>query len=344
MPVFNNSIEKLIMGGMNLGPAPMFDLLGGFLFYAVASAVDLNLFEELNKKPMLKNELAQTVNCDARGLDTLLGLLEILGYIKLKKHGYALTRMTKKWMLESSSVNFSEGFVYYHRTMTELWPFIAESMKKGDAHINFYSWLGCHPDTAASYQRFMMSLASLVIPDLAKKLKFKNESILDIGGSHGLYSISLCRNNPGINVTIIDSEYAMPLLKKNIAEAGMVDRIKLVTGDFVSHCFSEKFDIILLFNVLHEHREEYNRDLLGKIRSSLSEKGSLIILDGMKEKKISRLLDLTERMYSLLFFHFLGGRNYSYDEIKTWLEVSGFRSAKRSELYSSGFTMIRAGS
>lgn len=342
MPVFNNSIEKLVLGTMNLGPAPMFDLLGGFSFYAVASAVELDLFEKIKNRSMPVNELALAVNCDARGLDTLLGLLETLGYVKLKKHGYVLTAMTKKWMLDTSEVDFSEGFAYYHRTMTGLWPFIAESMKKGDAHVNFYKWLGDNPDTAASYQKFMMSLASLVIPDLVKKLKLRNESILDIGGSHGLYSISLCRNNPGISVTILDSEYAMPLLKKNIADAGMDHRIRLASGDFMTWTSDEKFDTILLFNVLHEHREDYNRELLGKIRGSLSNDGSLIILDGMKEKKISRLMDLAERMYSLLFFHFLGGRNYSFGEIKAWLETAGYGSTTRKELYSSGFTMITA--
>ena len=93
MPVFNNSIEKLFLGTLNLGPAPMYDMMGGFTFYALASAVELNLFEELNKKQMSTAELAQALNCDSRGLDTLLELLETLGYMILKKKGYILTPM-----------------------------------------------------------------------------------------------------------------------------------------------------------------------------------------------------------------------------------------------------------
>lgn len=343
MPVFNSAVEKFIIGKLNLAPAPMFDLLGGFSFYAVASAKELNLFEELERGPLATSELAARTHSDARGLGVLLELLETLGYVGLKKRGYALTPMARKWMLASSAVDFSEGFVYYHRTMTELWPFIAGSVRKGDAHINFYEWLGKHPDTAASYQKFMMSLASLVIPGLVKKLKFRDESVLDIGGSHGLYSIALCRNNPDIRVTIIDSEYAMPLLKKNISDAGMEQRIRLITGNFMDYDLQEKFDTILLFNVLHEHREEYNIELLGRIRDTLNSSGLLVILDGMKEKKASGLMDLAARMYSLLFFHFLGGRNYSYDEIRSWLDGAGYTAVKRTDLHGSGFAMIRAG-
>lgn len=342
MPVFNNAVEKFFMGTLNLAPAPMLDLVGGFTFYAVASAVELDLFETLNKKNMSAFEVAQVVNCDERGLDTLLELLETLGYVKHKKGRYALTRMTLKWMLSSSETNFGEGFIYYKKLMTDIWPFIAQSMKKGDAHINFYEWLKDFPDTAASYQKFMMSLASTMLPELVKKVKFTDESILDIGGSHGLYSIALCRCYPGITVTIIDSEYSMPLLKKNISEAGMENRIRLVTADFIEHDFTETFDSILLFNVLHEHREEYNLTLLKKIRTVLGVSGSLVILDGMKEKKISQLADLAVRMYSLLFFHFLGGRNYSFNEIRSWLRTAGFGKVKRMELYRSGFTMISA--
>jgi SAM-dependent methyltransferase len=343
MPVFNNAFEKFIIGEMNLAPAPMFDLLGGFSFYAVASAKELNLFDELERGPLAAGELASRTQSDVRGLGVLLELLETLGYVKLTKRGYALTPVSRKWMLASSAVDFSEGFVYYHRTMMELWPFIAGSVRKGDAHINFYEWLGKHPDTAASYQKFMMSLASMVIPGLVRKLKFRNESVLDIGGSHGLYSIALCRNNPDIHVTIIDSEYAMPLLKKNISGAGLEHRITLLTGNFMDYALHEKFDTILLFNVIHEHREEYNIQLLGRIRDTLNSNGSLVILDGMKEKKVSGLMELAERMYSLLFFHFLGGRNYSYDEIRSWLEGAGFTAVKRTDLRVSGFTMIRAG-
>jgi cyclopropane fatty-acyl-phospholipid synthase-like methyltransferase len=186
----------------------------------------------------------------------------------------------------------------------------------------------------------MMSLALLMIPELLKKIKLTKESVLDIGGSHGLYSIALCRSNPDIAVTIIDSEYAMPLLKKNIKEAGMEHRIKLITGDFMESSFQTKFDRILLFNVLHEHKEAYNIELLSKIRGTLNRKGSLIILDGMREKKISRLADLAARMYSLMFFHFLGGQNYSFKEISMWLKSSGFPLVKRKELYKSGFSMI----
>ncbi len=342
MPVFNNPLEKLVLGTLNLGPAPMYDILGGFTFYAVSSAVELNLFEALDNRRMPLPELAQAVNCDARGLGTLLELLETLGYLDMNKRGYALTPMSRKWMMGSSAVNFAEGFTYYHETMKELWPYIAGSMKKGDASINFYDWLKDNPDTAAVYQKFMMSLASLVLPGLVKKVRLKNESVLDIGGSHGLYSIALCRSNPGIKVTIIDSEYAMPLLKKNIADAGMEHRIKLVTGNFMEYSFSEKFGTILLFNVLHEHVEDYNLHLLRRIHETLAGSGSLIILDGMKEKKISRMMDLAERMYSLLFFHFLGGRNYSFGEIKSWLDEAGFSRTGRDDLLSSGFTIVRA--
>lgn len=342
MPVFNNSIEKLVMGRMNLAPAPMLDLIGGFSFYAVAAAVELGLFEALKNRQMSTTELAAAVNCDARGLDTLMELLETLGYVRLKNGRYKLTPMTLKWMLVSSETYFGEGFIYYKRLMTDIWQFIAESMKKGDAYINFYEWLRDFPDTAESYQKFMMSLASMMLPELVKKIKFTDESILDVGGSHGLYSIALCRRNPGITITIIDSDYAMPLLKNNVTGAGMEQRIKLLTADFMTHEFAEKFDTILLFNVLHEHREGENMDLLKKIKGTLKPGGSLLILDGIKEKKISRLADLGVRMYSLLFYHFLGGRNYSYNEISSWLNIAGFGKVKRIELRMSGFTIIRA--
>ena len=96
MPVLLNFLERLFMMKLNKGPAPFLDIMGGFSFYAIYSAIKLNLFEELDKNPNTVPEMAHSLGCTKRGLAVLLDVLETLGYIKKKGQIYINTRMTKK--------------------------------------------------------------------------------------------------------------------------------------------------------------------------------------------------------------------------------------------------------
>ena len=340
MPLYLNTLEKFVIKNLNIAPGPMLDVTGGFSFHVISAAIELNIFETLKDDGSTLETLASELDTDPRGLGILLECLESLGYVKKKKDSYNITGMTRKWMLDSSEANFKLPFQYYLPTMIEIWPYIAESVKAGNEYINFYEWLNDKPDIAATYQKFMMSLAVLSIPELLKALSFKKEKVLDIGGSHGLYSIAFCKKYKEIDVTIIDSEYSMPVLHKNIKEAGLAERMHTIIADFTTHKLENKYDAILLFNVLHEHKEAENLSIIKKICNTLNPGGRIIILDGMNEKKRSPAAHFALRIYALIFFHFLGGQNYSYKEIKGWLAGSGFKEVKRKNMIKSGFSII----
>ncbi len=340
MPLYLNKLEKLVFKNFNLAPGPMLDVMGGFAFHAISAAIKLNVFETLKNGGMNLEDLAAGINADPRGLFILLECLDSLGYVKKKRGCYHITGMTRKWALDSSEANFKLPFEYYLPTMIELWPYLGDSIKAGKEHINFYQWLGDKPAVAETYQRFMMSLAVLNIPELLKNIPLKKEKVLDIGGSHGLYSISLCRKYSGIDVTIIDSDYSMPLLQKNIAEAELTERIHTITADFTTHTLTEKYDVILFFNVLHEHKPEDNLPIIEKIYSCLNPGGRVIILESLREKKMLPAATYGLRIYDMIFFHFLGGQNYTYDNIKSWLNGTGFKKIKRKNLIKSGFSII----
>ena len=131
MALYFNTLEKIMIKNLNLAPAPMFDLLGGFSFYIVSAAVKLNLFETLKIHPMSVSDLSLKIAADIRGVSIMMQCLESLGYVKKKKDRYHLTAMTVKWMLGSSQAGFNCGFEYYHSTMMELWPYLYESVKAG---------------------------------------------------------------------------------------------------------------------------------------------------------------------------------------------------------------------
>ena len=61
-------------------------------------------------------------------------------------------------------------------------------------------------DEWAHYQEGMRDLSVNVAKELAGKLKLPVHAskMLDIGGSHGLYSIELCKKYPSLTSTILE--------------------------------------------------------------------------------------------------------------------------------------------
>jgi len=168
MPILLNAVEKFLFATMNKGPAPMLDIFGGVSFYIVSTALKLNIFEMIRAEPLTATELSGKINASERGTTLLLEGLESLGYVKRKSNIYYNTKMTEKWMTAESAINFKVGFEYYYPIMHELWPYLHESVLKGEPHIEFYQWLSKHSETSRLYQQFMMNLARFFIPEMIK--------------------------------------------------------------------------------------------------------------------------------------------------------------------------------
>lgn len=342
MPVSLNPLENLVLMKLNIVPAPILDFFGGASFYAISSAVRLGIFESLRHKPLKAAELAEQVHASETGTTVLLDVLESLGYVEKKQDLYHNTGMTLKWMTAESAVNINTGFEYYFPVMNELWPYLYESVIKGEPNTNFYRWLSGNPETACRYQKFMMTLADLFIPDLVKGLKLNHNCrhLIDIGGGHALYSIALCKKYTDLQVTVFDSPYAKPLARENIGKAQIDDRIRFVEGDYMIDDIGNGYDAALLCNVIHEHTLEENIQIVNRIHHSLADNGRIIIMDNIQGKSFSKAADYLTGMFSLLYFLSLGGKNYTFNEISGWLKKAGYQKIKRVNLGLSGLSLV----
>jgi hypothetical protein len=342
MPVSLNPIENLLLTKMNLVPGPILDFFGGASFYAINAAVRLGIFEALHHQPLTVAELADQVQASEKGIAVLLDVLESLGYAVKKQNTYRNTGMAEKWMTAASAVNIDLGFEYYFTVMNELWPHLYETVLKGKPHTEFYRWLGDNPETAALYQKFMMTMAIYFIPDLIKKLKLASNCryLIDIGGGHALYSIALCKKYRDLQVTIFDSPYSKPIALENIRKAQVDDQVRFAEGDYMIDDIGTGYDAALLCNVIHEHTAEENIQLLSRIPQSLSKNGCVIVMDNIQAIKISKTADFLTSMFSLLYFLSLGGKNYSFMEISGWFKDSAYKKVKKTTLGLSGLSLV----
>ncbi len=342
MPQILNSLERFFILRLNKGPAPLLDLSAAVSFYALNSALELNIFQVLQNAPYTAPELAKEIKCSEEGTALLIDVLVSLGYVKKKKKRYRNSAMTEKWILAKSPSGLKEGLQLYGKIMKDLMPLLPETVKCGKPPLNFYDWLSRNPDFFSLYQAFMMSLARQTIPELQKKVRLAGGKLklLDIGGGHGLYSIAMCQKYPELSAAVFDSPYSRPAAESSIKDAGMSDRIQFLAGDYYTDDIGDNYDVVLLFNIIHEHPAAYNARLIEKAAGALAPRGCLLVLDELREKKLINIQNHIMNIYSLIFFQFGGGRFYSSTEIRAWLEAGDLKRIKRVNFYKTGLSLI----
>jgi len=74
---------------------------------------------------------------------------------------------------------------------------------------------------------------------------FDSKTMIDLGGGHGLYAMSLARLNPNLKAVVFDLPGVAPLTRSYIRTYGMEEQVSVVVGDFFSDSFGTGFDIIL---------------------------------------------------------------------------------------------------
>src|SRR4029078_3256749 len=98
-----------------------------------------------------------------------------------------------------------------------------------------------------SYQRGMRSIANAAVGETVRRMPMPKGAteMLDIGGSHGFYSVALCRKHDGLRSAIRDLpqaiEHAAPLL----AAEGMGDRVVHRAGDALADDLgTDSYDLV----------------------------------------------------------------------------------------------------
>jgi cyclopropane fatty-acyl-phospholipid synthase-like methyltransferase len=178
------------------------------------------------------------------------------------------------------------------------------------------------------------TVAKLIpLPSNAKKL-------LDLGGSHGLYSTEICKRFPLILAEIMDFASVEPFAKLTIEKHKMKDRVKFRIGDFMKDEFGSDYDVIFAFNVIHGLGREANYQLAVKVNKALNSGGSYVILDlikGMEGKsQLSRVIAASIG----LIFHHIGGGSYTFEDVRDWLHNAGFHRCEVRKTRTPGFALI----
>jgi len=316
-----NALERIALLTGQV-PTPIAHTLGGIvLARTVMAATKLGVFESLRAKAHTAAEVAAACSADPFATGKLLDALVSSGYLASRGARYRLTSLSRKWVLKDSPRSLHDAILY--EALEWEWLTHLDEFVRSGKPLDFHATMTA--DEWALYQRGMRAIAGIGADEVARHVPVPRgaHTMLDIGGSHGYYSVAICRRHRGLRATVLDLpqaiEHAAPLL----ARERMGDRVVHRAGNaLMDDLGTEAFDLVFISQLVHHFDDTTNRELARRAARALRPGGRLVILEAIRRQspkqggQVAGLLDL--------YFAFTShAGTWSFAEMASWQRGAG---------------------
>jgi SAM-dependent methyltransferase len=277
-----NLIERII-ARTNVAPAPLVETQIAFsMARSIMAGVKLGIYDAIGVGARTVAEVAAACKTDREATTKLLNTLVGCRYLRHRDGRYALTPKARKWMLRDSPHSIADKLLFQY----DEWDIVA----KYEGYVTTGQPLDVHDsllDAGAwdRYQRGMRALASISAGEVARRLPVPAgaTTMLDIGGSHGYFSVCACRRHGRLRATILDLPHAVEHAAPILAEEGMGERVSHRAGNALTDELGrDAWDVIFLSQLVHHFTDEQNRSLMGRIARALKPGGVCVVLDTLR--------------------------------------------------------------
>lgn len=301
------------------------------------SAVELKIFTVLDKHMMTSEEVSRKINADPRATDRLMNALCGMGLLRKVKGKFYNADLSSKYFV-GDKPEFM-GNLYHTNHLWDSWSHLTDSVIKGTSFRGDQNreekndWVEAFI-SAMHYRGVKQGKILSMMIDLTNV-----KNMLDIGGGSAAFSMELVKKNPSINAVVLDLPHVIPLTKKYVSEAGLLDNFDFIEGDFLTKDFESSYDFILLSAIVHINSYEQNKMLIQKCADALNKNGMIIISDFVMND------DRTQPYHGTLFsLNMLvgtaNGDTYTEQEMKEWFQSAGINKIERKNTSFGSDLMI----
>jgi SAM-dependent methyltransferase len=313
-------IERLAFM-LDLTPTPIADTHVAFTAArAIMTGTSLGIFDAIADGADTPAAIAAACHTDERATHSLLGCLVALGYLRLVRGRYANARRVKKWLLARSPHSLRDKVLF----QTIEWTLVSglEDFVRTGKAVDLHAAL--EPRGWSLYQDAMRALAASSAPVIARRIRLPRhaERMLDVGGSHGLYSVALCRRYPRLRSEILELPAAAERSSLHVSRHGLGDRVRLRIGDALRDDLGEDiYDLVLVNNLVHHFSDAENAALAKRVARALRPGGLFVIGDIAKTAAGRR--GAFDRTLDLYFALTSNAGTWSIATMRAWQKGAG---------------------
>lgn len=314
--------------------------MGFWTSKTLLAAVKLRLFSLLAEAPLSGTAIKERLklNTTQRHVYDWLDTLVSLDFLKREGMSddavYSNTPETDLFLDKNKPTYMGGILEMSNNRLYRFWGDLEEGLLTGmpqnetkTGNMHFFEELYKDP---VQLQEFMDAMSGIQMGNfmmLISKFDFgRFDTMADIGGADGTLSIQVCNRFPNIHCITFDLPPVAPVATKKITQAGLTDRIEVVSGDFITDQFP-KASVITMGNILHGNDDEGKQLLVDKVYDALPEGGVFIAIENIidndrRQNTFGMLMSLNMLIENGNAF------DYTMNDFEQWTQQAGFKQTE----------------
>jgi 2-polyprenyl-3-methyl-5-hydroxy-6-metoxy-1,4-benzoquinol methylase len=292
---------------------------------AIKSAIELEVFTAVSEGSTTAAMIAKRCRATERGMRILCDFLTIHGFLTKQATTYSLAPDSALFLDRNSTayVGSAIEFLLTPR-LRECHAHLTEAVRRGGTALGNGMLDPDNPDWVKYAQGMMPSVrrnAEIVAAELRKEREA--HKVLDLAASHGLFGISVAKQNPGAHIYASDWKNVLEVAQKNADAMGVGDRYHLIPGSAFETDFGNGYDLALITNLLHGFDAPTCTNLMRKVHIALNPGGRAAIAEYVPNS--DRVSPPIAAAFSLtMLAATASGDAYTFAELESIAKAAGF--------------------
>jgi SAM-dependent methyltransferase len=243
------------------------------------TASRMRLFDALADGPRSPDEVAGSLNLDARSTALMLRACAALGFLGQAEGRFHNLPVAATYLV-SSSPAYMGNVIRYSDQLYATWGRLEDALRSGQPALPAASYLGDDPARTRAFVVAMHERALGIARALVPLLDLRGRrSMLDVGGGPGTYSVMLTERFPGLKAEVLELPGVAAVARELVAAAGAADRVTLRDGDYHHADFGSGKDVVLMSGMFHRETAATCQGLVRRAAACLEPGGMLIVSD-----------------------------------------------------------------
>jgi 2-polyprenyl-3-methyl-5-hydroxy-6-metoxy-1,4-benzoquinol methylase len=292
---------------------------------AMKTAVVLEIFSAIAEVNSTDATIAKSCKSAERGVRTLCDFLTIHGFLTKEGIQYALAPDSSLFLNRHSPAYIGSAveFLLTPR-LREGHARLTEAVRRGSTALGEGTLERENPDWV-KFAQAMMPLMHMPAEIMATELRKGGEAhkVLDIAAGHGIFGISVAKQNPAAHIHAADWKNVLEVASKNAQAMGVANRYHLLPGSAFETDFGGGYDLVLITNFLHHFDPPTCTTFMRKIHAALQSGGRAAIAELVPNP--DRVTPPTAAAFSMMMLATTPtGDAYTFAELESISTNAGF--------------------
>jgi SAM-dependent methyltransferase len=293
-------------------------------------ASELDLFRQLAGGPLSLDEVMQRTGVPRHTARISLDAMVALDLVERCGDQYVNTAAAEAFLTGDGPADLRPLLKSLNRVSYPLWMHLDEAIRRGEGPNRQDG--GFSDEDQRILSLGIGAFAAGAAEVLAIKCDLsKQRRILDLGGGTGSVLIPLLRRYVNLRATLFELPGVAALAREQLRLQREGGRVEVVEGDFLKDPLPGGHDAVILSNVVHLLSAARVQAFFRRVRQASAPGTRLIIVDMLTDPTHTQ-----PAMAAVLAGEFLvvtgEGDVYSVDELREWLQQSGWKSLEHTRL------------